>query len=214
MEEIINRLKEEYLNTLENYRQTNNGNIGSSRFDFTERFKISNAIEPSFNTHIIESEGYRASLKQSLLLSEYWFTYENLILSIRSIKHLTFDRYTITNLIDGNNEIIKIIIEEFERFYKSKSENKYYLILLNRLKDSSQESLKTKINIVIKKIEEDKKLLKEDLIAIIYAIRNCYVHEGKINVTGLSLRFIKEITEILVNILKIFLYLLAIGNMF
>ena len=212
MDDFLKRLQNEYADLYANYI-IEKAEINLDINHFNERLRISLSSLPGFNSNIIESEAYRSSLKQSFLLNDFWFTYETLLSSVNSLLKSNYNFYSITSEV-ANSKYSKQFIELLSKQVQILLNKKNIDILFENLLEKSKGDLKTKIKRIIVKIEKGDKLDIEELIAITYAIRIIFVHEGRIHFKGMSINSIKEITTILLNILKVLIYIIAILKLF
>jgi len=212
MDDLLIKLKEKYADLYANYKIEN----GATNFDinhFNERLTISLASLPGFDSNIIESEAYRSSLKQSFLLNDFWFVYETLLKSNNSIRNKNYDIYSIALEYESSkyktelNNVLKESVSQLLNVSKFK-------LFLETLLKKCNGKLNKKIQIIIDKINSNKKFDIEDLTAITYAVRNVFVHEGRIHFKGLSISSVKDITSILLKNLKIIIYIIAISKLF
>ncbi len=215
MKKLIEKLNLEYVDKLENYA-LQNGGIDGAVFSFSERFKVVNAFEPSFNTNEIKSETLRSALKQSLLLSEYWFTFETLKYELNELGRGQDTIYTLVKVKEFQESQLNVIYKAFYELYRTEIGKKNLLRLIEHLSldpklGREQEKL---LRGIYEKIKTNEWLILDDFIPIIYAMRNSYVHSGKIHFKDIGVGYIKDVTEILVNILKIILYIIAVTHLF
>jgi hypothetical protein len=163
---------------------------------FDLRFRLANSINYlAYNTNIFpfDNEGIRQSYTKMIKLMEFWYAYEALIKFIRppeinnrEVKYNTISRRIINDA--GCNDIFN----DFHPILQKRCNNENFMLDLQRLIEiitndiSLGQTVKTDCKRLFSSLNQNRITLTNlEIMALIYAERNMYIHSGLTAIGGM-----------------------------
>lgn len=202
---------ETYLNKFDTLKELSEGSIEKALRIFDIRFRLSLNLKHSFSINdlgYLKTEETRETYKLILQLCDYWFVFES-FLTLLKHEELVKVNTSKTDLFTKEIEelfFVNIIIDNFnlEIFRYSNKSTKSRNDLLNLMSSIHQSpnckgNQKVNMESIVKKFEKSNNFNLKDILTLVYALRNQYVHNGDTAKTGVSYYITKQTLVFLLN---------------
>ncbi len=218
---IILKIISDFNNSFGNYNSLKQGKLINEFHRLNTRLDLVNGTKISFNK-TIKGDDYKSSLSKLIKLNDIWFTYEaflNFLYADKKVANIKSKTETFSSTIYESSTDVdaKSVLDEVNEILRENILNNNNRIndfsnLIDALKVNAGKRQKKLLDSSLLSIKKGNNLNHRELMGIVYAIRNSFVHSGNTSIQDignykLSMRLFDVLGDfILLSICKIFKY--------